>query len=310
MFGPYYFNEINQAESHVVPGTMKRGFDMLSQYCRRYLGQKAFAIYQWHDLPESWDEEYLKFVLMCYGVVAVFNTDKFGVIPQKCGFSGYNVFYRPTRAIITNPLFDKQYMLRIGEECELIRLSPLWTGIADLIGHYADLWAMAITSIVCNLYNSRLAYVFAAGNKSIAESFKQLYDMIAQGNPAVFVDKALYTETGEPNWSAFQQDIKGTYIVDMLQAAERDILSQFYTEIGIPNVPYEKTERLITAETSAHEYATECLADLWKRTMNATAQKVNAMFGLNISVDYNDALKGGGRDVGGDDNSRADTIQK
>ena len=133
-----------------------------------------------------------------------------------------------------------------------------------------------------------------------------MFDLIAAGNPAVFADKQLFTESGEPNWQAFQQDIRGTYIIDMLQAAERDILSQFYSEIGIPNLPYEKGERLITAEATTHEYATECLADLWKRTMNATAANVNRMFGLNISVDYNKALRGGETSVRGDDNSGAD----
>lgn len=305
---PYFFDDLNQFDSRVVPGTMKRGFDALSQYCRRYLAQKAFAIYKWDNLPEWWDEEYLQFTLMIYGIAAVFNTDKFGVIPQSCGIGGYNVFYRPTRAIVANPLFDKTYELKIGTDCELIRFSPLWRGIPDLIGHYADLWALTITSIVCNLYNSRLSYVFTSGNKSIAESFKAMFDQIGAGNPAVFADKNLFTETGEPNWQAFQQDLKGTYIIDLLQAAERDIISQFYSEIGIPNLPYEKGERLITAEATTHEYATECLADLWRRTMNATAERVNKMFGLNISVDFNDALKGGGANVRTADNRGADEI--
>ena len=53
---PYFFDELNQQDSRIVPGTMKRGFDVLSQYCRRYLGQKAFAIYEWRNLPETWDE--------------------------------------------------------------------------------------------------------------------------------------------------------------------------------------------------------------------------------------------------------------
>lgn len=290
MSAPYYYDTINQVESHIIPGTLKRGHNALSQYYRRYLAQRAFAILEFHNLPDTWDEEYLKFVLLTFGVAAVIRTDKFGVIPQQCGVSGYNVYYRPTRAIVTNPLFDKVYDLVIGRDCELIRLSPDWRGIPDLIGHYADLLALVKTSIVTNLYNSRLAYVFAGSTKAFAESFKQMFDQITSGNPAVFVDKQLIGEDGSPNWQLFQQDLKSTYIIDMLQAAERCIMSQFYSEVGIPNIPFEKNERLTQSESTTGDYATQCLVDLWRRTINATLDKVNAMFDLNVYVDYNKTL--------------------
>ena len=290
MSAPYFYDTINQVESHIIPGTLKRESNALSQYYRRYLAQRAFAILEFKNLPENWDEEYLKFVLMCYGVCAVIKTDKFGIIPQQCGVSGYNVYYRPTRAIVTNPLFAQTYDLVIGKECELIRLSPDWRGIPDLIGHYADLLALVKTSIITNLYNSRLSYVFAGSTKAFAESFKAMFDQISSGNPAVFVDKQLIGEDGNPNWQLFQQDVKQTYIIDLLQAAERCIMSQFYTEIGIPNIQFEKNERLNMEESTVGDYATECLVDLWKRTITSTLEKVNEMFGLNISVDYNKTL--------------------
>ena len=291
MSAPYYFDQINQVESHLVPGTMQKASNMLAQYYRRYLAQKAFSVLSFKNLPDNWDEEYLKFVLLCFGVACVLKTDKFGVIPQQCGISGYNIYYRPTRAIVVNPLFDKTYDLRIGQECELIRLSPDWRGIPDLIGHYADQLAIVKSSIITNLFNSRLAYVFASNSKAAAETFKAMMDKISEGNPAVFIDKNLMSETGEPNWLYFNQDIKNTYIVDLLQGAERCIMSQFYSAIGIPNIPYEKSERLNMAESSINDYATRCLVDLWKRTINQTCKKVNKMFGLDISVDYNDELR-------------------
>lgn len=291
MAAPYYFDTINQAESHIVPGTMSARDSALALHYRRFLALRAFAIFDFKNAPESWDLEYLKFCLLAWGAAAVIKTDKFGVIPQQCTYSGYNVFYRPTRALVVNPLFDKTYDLRIGEDCELIRLSPDWRGIPDLIGHYADLMALTVTSIITNLYNSRLSYVFGASGKSQAESFKAMFDKISQGNPAVFVDKNLIGEDGNPTWLPFQQDLKSTFIIDQLQKAEQTLLGEFYSAVGIPNIPFEKSERLNVAETSTNSYATECLVDLWKRTINSCLDKVNAMFGLSVTCDYNDALK-------------------
>ena len=300
MSAPYYFDTINQVESHIVPGVMQGSNNALSLYYRRYLMQRVFSIFDFTGAPDTWDLEYLKFCLFCWGYCAVLQTDKFGIIPQQCGVSGYNVFYRPTRAIITNPLFDKTYDLRIGDECELIRLAPDWRGVADLIGHYADQMAMTTTSIIVNLYNSRLAYVFAGGTKAFAESFKAMYDKIANGNPAVFVDKQLIGENGEPNWLPFQQNLRNTYIVDLLQGAEQTLLNNFYSDIGIPNIPYEKTERLNMAESTVNDYATECLINLWKRTINSSLDKVNSLFDLSVKCDYNEKL----REVLNDGNER------
>lgn len=290
MSAPYFFDTINQFESHIVPGTMHARDSALSNYYRRFLALRAFAILDFKNAPETWDLEYLKFCLMCYGAVAVLKTDKFGVIPQQCGYSGYNVFYRPTRAIVVNPLFDKAYDLRIGKDCELIRLSPDWRGIPELIGHYADLMAMTVVNIVTNLYNCRVSYVFAGTTRAQGETFKAMYDKIAEGNPAVFIDKNLMGEDGNPNWLPFQQDLKETYLIDELQKAERSMLTDFYSHIGIPNIPFEKGERLNVAESTINSYATECLMDLWKRTINTTLKKVNSMFGLNVSCDYNETL--------------------
>jgi hypothetical protein len=291
MPAPYYFDQINQAESHIVPGVMQTRQNAMAMYYRRFLMQRAFAIFDFEGAPKGWNIEYLKFCLMCWGYAAVFRTDKFGVIPQQCGVSGYDVFYRPTRAIITNPLFDRTYDLKIGEDCELIRLAPDWAGIADLIGHYADQLALVTSSIITNLYNSKLAYVFAGSTKAFAESFKAMYDKISEGNPAVFVDKQLIGDDGNPQWRPFQQSLKETYIVDLLQGAERTIMMQFYTDIGIPNIPYEKNERLNQMESSINDYSTLCLVNLWKTTISNCLDKVNSMFDLNIKIKYNKAME-------------------
>lgn len=288
---PYHFDTINQLESSIVPGTLRPADNQLALYYRRYLAQRLFATFDFGNVPDNWDMEYVRSILLAFGYLAVVRTDRFGVIPQQCGVSGYNVYYRPTRAIVNNPLFGKTYDLRIGQDCELLRMTPDWRGVADLIGHYADLLAITATSIIVNLYNSRMAYVFAGTSKAMGESFKVMYDQLARGNPAAFIDKQLFNEDGSPNWTKFDQNLGQNYIVDKLQAAERGLLAQFYQDIGIPNIPFEKGERLNLEESTRNEYATECLIALWKRTINSTLDKVNNMFDLSITVDYNKELK-------------------
>ena len=291
MYEPFYSDIINQHDYKHVPANLNLKENALSRYCRRYLYQKLLSVFDVKGLPDSWCEEYFKDVLFIWGSAAIFKTDKFGVIPQACGYYGYDVFYHPTHALISNPLFSKTYQLKIGSQCEIIRLTPDWCGIADIIGHYADRMSLVLACAITNLYNSRLSYVFTAENQAIAESFKKMYEKITDGEPAVVIDKKLFNDNGDPKWVAFQQNLKQVYIVDMLQAAYKAIENDFYSQIGIPNANYEKKERLLTEEIVTTHFATQALSELWLKTLNETAEKANAMFDLNIKFDYNEKLK-------------------
>ena len=291
MYEPFYSDQINNRNYTLVPNNLNLKENAISRYCRRYLFQKLMSVFDVQGIPNTWCEEYFKDVLFIWGSAAIFLTDKFGVIPQACGYYGYNVFYHPTHAIITNPLFSRTYQLEIGKECEIIRMCPDWSGVADIVGHYADRLALVLACAFTNLYNARLSYVFTAENQAIAESFKKMYQKITDGEPAVVVDKKLFDDAGNPRWVAFQQQLKSTYIVDLLQAAYKAIENDFYCQVGIPNANYEKKERLLTDEIATTRFATQALAELWLKTLNKTSEAANAMFGLSIKWDYNPALK-------------------
>lgn len=158
---PYYYKYINAETSQVTPSTVHVKDSGLCRYFTKYLLQKAMSVFEW-DLPETWNKDYFLYVLYCWGYVAVINTDKFGVIPQGCGLKGYDVFYAPTHAVIANPLLSGILEPRIGTQCELLKLQPDFSGILDLVGHYAEQMALASQSVSVNLLNSKLSYVFTA----------------------------------------------------------------------------------------------------------------------------------------------------
>lgn len=257
------------------------------------------SVFEW-DLPETWNKDYFLYVLYCWGYVAVINTDKFGVIPQGCGLKGYDVFYAPTHAVIANPLLSGILEPRIGTQCELMKLQPDFSGILDLVGHYAEQMALASQSVSVNLLNSKLSYVFTAKTKALAESLKKMYDQIASGEPAVVIDSRLKNAAdGEETWKAFEQNVGGNYIVTNLLADLRKIEAMFDTEIGIPNANTDKRERLIQDEVNANNIETYSKCAMWLENLQDACKRVNDMFGLNISVRWREIpMIGGGADGG------------
>lgn len=285
MGAPYEYDYINAQTQMVRPSTMHLHDNGMQRFFRKYLLEKAISVFEW-KLPETWSRNYFYYVLYCWGYIAVINTDKFGVIPQGCGLQGYNVMYDPTTAVISNPLLTGILTPTIGQQCELIKLQPNYSGILDIVDFYADMLALSASTATSDLFNSKLAYVFCSANKSSAESFKKMFDEVASGNPAVTVDKNLFNDDGSPNWMIFNQNLSQTYIVSQILDDMRKWECRFDTEIGVPNSNTSKRERLITDEVQSNNVEVKCKAALWLETLQECVRKVNAMFGTQISVDW------------------------
>lgn len=281
---PASYDYINAYNHQYAPSTIHVKETGLSWYFKRYLIQKIISVFKFEGIPETWAKDYFLYTLFVFGYCAVINTNKYGVIPQHCALSGYNIFYRPNRAIIANPLFSKTIEAQIGKDCELIRMAPDWCGVWDIVEYYADLMALTSETVAVNLINSKFSYVFAAEDKASAESLKKLYDQIASGEPAAFADKKLFTDDGDPSWYLFVQNLKQNYIAGDLLEDLAKIDSRFNTEIGIPNVNIAKASGVGEAEVMANNIDTRSKAALWLETIKDSLEKVNELFGLNITV--------------------------
>ena len=278
------YDFINRYNAHIKPSTVHSQDNATAWYFRRYLIQKILSVFEFDGVPETWSKDYFLYTLFVWGFVAVVETDKFGVIPQQCSLFGYDVFYRPTNVTIANPLLRGILQPQIGVNCELIKMQPDYGSCWDIVSYYADLLALASESLAVNIVNSKLAYVFACDNKTVAESFKKMYDKLNEGNPAVFADSKLFDESGEPLWTTFQNNLKQNYVAgDMLNDMLK-IDARFCTEIGIPNVNMAKNSGVTDNEVEANNIDTKSKVSLWLETMSEGIEKVNDMFDLNLSV--------------------------
>jgi hypothetical protein len=282
---PTMFDYVNECNSRISPSTVHVSGTGLAHFFRRYLLQKAMSVFKW-DLPKTWNRDYFLYVLYCWGYISVFNTDKFGVIPQACGLQGYSVFYQPTNAIITNPLLRGMKNLKIDTQCTLFKLQPDYGGIMDIVNYYADMLALCAETAGVNLVNSKLSYVFFAKNKAQSETYKSMYDDIASGNPAVVIDKDMLKADGSVAWQPFQQNVGQNYIVGDILDDMRKIETMFDTAIGIPNANTDKKERLLTDEVNANNAETGTLCELWLEELQKVCEKTRKMFGIRISVDW------------------------
>ena len=213
-------------------------------------------------------------------------TRSFGVICQGGALGGYNLYYKPSYIMITNPLLKETITANINIDCAIIKLQPDYSSIMDIVGYYADQLALAAEALGLNMINVKTGVVFGAKDKTQAQSFKKMFDKMQTGDPAVFIDKQLLDDAGKPNWYPFVQNMKEQYIADSILSDMRKIEAMFDTDIGIPNANTDKKERLVTDEINANNVETATRCELWLDSIRKGIDRANAMYNLNLSVDW------------------------
>ena len=280
---PYGYESISLFNGMHRPSTVHTYDNATSWFFQRCLFQRFCSIWDW-QIPELWQKPFFEYILYIGGYAIIFQEDKYGVIPMFGTFTGWNVFYYPTECYVHTNLINRDRM-QIGQDCEILRLSPDFFGIADLIHYYAEKLTLASQALDMNLINSKLANVFAANSKGEAETIKAVLDKIYQGEPAAVYEPHGKERGASEPWSVFNRDIKAGFIAPELLDVYRTIFSEFDTEIGIPNANTRKRERLIVDEVNQNNAETMSRVKVFEQTMQRDIEKVKLLYpDLQLSV--------------------------
>ena len=268
----------------VQPTDVKGVYNTRTEYYSVQLEKIAFGICEvdYNKDIFVWDKDYIKEGLLIKGYFTVTKDNSGNLLPLKCGATGINVFNRPTKVIIANPIIGS-FERTIGLDCELVYLQSKqgarFRNIRPIITLFAQKLANCDAAIDINLFNSRTTHIFRAPNNNVAESYKAMYDEISEGNPAVFVDEELgnlLQNTAESN--LFVIKAKENYIADVIQIEKMQIINEFLTTIGINTANTTKRERQIVDEVNANNMEVQVNIKEWKDNVEECVERVNKMF--------------------------------
>lgn len=276
------YEALNQYNGTMSPtGTVQN--DLTTQYFWRCLYHRLMSVIKF-NIPQAWNYNYFQNVLFGRGFIGIIRTAEYGIIPQICTVSGYGLYLQPKTVLVAQPLV--KFEGTRGNDCEIIKLTPDWLGVLDIINHYAYELATAYTSVNVSLINSRLGFLAYAKNKNAAETLKVIAEKLSSGEPVVVVDKFLKNtdELGnnDPIFTAAFNPAQN-YITDKLLDNMASIINEFDREIGVPVID-DKKERRIEAEVDSMISDAGCRLDVWKSCLDESIRDVKAVFPeLNIS---------------------------
>lgn len=236
-------------------------------------------------VPDEWKEQknLMYYSLFAAGFFGCGRLPELGAWFNPGTLYGYNFYYNPTHFILCNPAlgYDKNKkngkMLEIGKECQVCKLTPYYSGIWDIISYYAEKLATLDVAINSAIVNSKFAYMVGAKNKAAAAVIKKLFDKVNSGEPAVFFDAKLAndgTDKEEP-WQFLDRKVKESYIITDLLKDFQTVLNNFDTEVGIPTIPYEKKERMVTSEAESKITDSTSRSAVWFDTLKNSFEIAN-----------------------------------
>lgn len=281
-----------------IPSTYYDKKSLVYKYWFRSLFHKIDSSIIFKNLPKGFSNDFFMFCLWVRGYVVFFKTDRKdlakygenGVVFQPCFVSGYDFYYQPIKATVANSKLPFEYEFDLQtEKAALLKLTPDFLGVLDILDFYASKLASISEAIDMSIINSKMGLIATAENEAQAATLKAVYDKLQAGDPLVVFDD-LTKDNDEiiPRKEPFTmwiQELKKNYILtDQLQDFQT-ILNSFYCEIGLP-VAIEKKERLVTSEADFASAQSQARISCWVETIKESLEIINKKFNLNIEVEY------------------------
>ena len=243
------------------------------------------SVFEWKGLPESVDTRFMESALFWQGQsVFYFDTDLDDYVALRCAMSGrLNVYGIPiTRRAYGYNNYQKEVDI---SNSVLIYNNEIRTNSVDTCQLYAYKLANIARTIDVNV-NAQKTPILIKGSESQMLTMKNIYLKYDGNQPVMYGDKDLDIS----GLSVLRTD--APFVAPALKELLDSTWNEALTYLGICNVNIQKRARLVTDEVLRSQGGT--IASRYSR-LNArqrAADEINAMFGLNVSVDFREGLSG------------------
>ena len=262
--------------------------ELIKSYVMQMLGNTV-EMFKYNGLPESIPAKEIEILHQINGsCVWKKVNDKLYVF--FAGLGGVlNEYYHPTCAIISNPYLNYSADLEIDKDCVVTFNDKLRRSLMPLFNKYAVLLAENDISIRFALVNARIPYLAIANDDNTKDSIIKVFDNIWNGTKLdVVLSSKLLNKDGMLT-AEFGQ--KATTNIKDLMEMRQYLKSSWFYEIGIPSNYNMKRESLNSNETTMDESVLLPYIDDMLETRRKGLEKVNQMFGTNITVELSSSWK-------------------
>ena len=249
-------------------------------------------MFEYSGLPEELTKEEIENNLILLGHASFIRKKDGSIFVPFSRIFDFNEYYQPTKMVYANPRIFDYKTYTIGKDTEVVYNTSMkyrvWqlkvdSGLYTFIGRYSRLLADIESTIDIYIVNQRFTSYPTADGDPTANSIKAFFDKIGIGQRAVISDNSVINKFRNV-------DIKNPNtkdgINDLLIARDK-ILEGFYRDIGVKMYNPKKAQ-VNEEELQVNDQLLLISLDDMLKARQTGLEKVNNMFGTNISVKLND----------------------
>lgn len=235
----------------------------------------ALSLFEWHNLPESCNANFLEKTLFTYGNALFIYDDDIGFLNMKCVPGGrLNNYDEPVSYRAVSTIYNKEYS---REECVLIRNNIIEKPTDNTVLLFASRLTEAERTIDVNIKSQKTPVLIRCNEKDRL-TMKNLYKQYDGNEPFILGAKGIDIEA----LKVLKTD--APFVADKIQIYKHQIWNEALTFFGINNVNTEKRERLITDEANANNEVISINAQSMLLTREQACKEINDKYGLDIAV--------------------------
>jgi hypothetical protein len=248
------------------------------QYLNR-LTELSVSMFEWKNLPPTVDARYLELHLFETGSMVYFNDEVIGNLCLDCLPSGrLDVYGNPVLRRAYSGYNNYQKLLKESNSVIIWNNYLHTNSVLDVKMFAKRLYNL--DRIIDVNANAQKTPILIQGTEQQRLTLKNLYKEFDGNSPFIFGDKNLdlnslkCLQTGAP------------YVCDKLYNLKQMYWNEALTYLGINNTGAQKRERMLAIESSQAQGGTISSRYSRLQSRREAVEKINAMFGTNIEVNY------------------------
>lgn len=257
---------------------------MLQSYVRYFLARLQ-SMFKYENLPDTIPQKWLENYLLCNGNCAIIRAENGGIYAVTGGLGGEcDEYYVPKIYTVANPHLKTKMSYTRDVDCVVLFNDVYAQGLLPMLHKYCmQLVENDITLNIADIL-ARASIIMSASDDKTKASAELFIKRLLEGNLSVISEKSfaecsLHVE--------FFKEVSET--LTHLIEYHQYLKASLYNDLGLNSNYNMKREAINSNESQLNDDMLHPLIDDMLRCRKEGIEKVNKMFGLNISVEFDSA---------------------
>jgi len=250
----------------------------INKAVRDYLAATAMSMFRYEGLPGNVRPEDLERMLLENGELIFTKWHDEFYIFQFTGTGKQNYLGEWDGYQVNNPYINCNHVFTDNDAVR-VRNTDNSVSLSGMLDMYSELLSESYITLNMSDVNARLSFLISAGDNATKTSAELFLKQVYEGKQGIIGSQPLL-DSLSVNPLADHKDFQSVIQLNKFY------YSDFFQKIGLTNLYNNVHDRISATETQFTATSIYPFVDNMKKNREAAIEKINKLFGLNVSVEF------------------------